>query len=558
VKRRAPKIRHQRGAALILFATVLVLGVAWYTVGALSKAPRTTAEREIATGQALAAAKRALLSYAAQYAARTDHDVPGRLPCPESLSSYGTSTEGQAASSCSNTTTEWGRLPWRTLGIDRPRDGDGEMLWYVLGPGFRSAPINFGSVGQLTVDTATNAAVALIIAPGAAVDTQFDPDTPPAGCTRSNQSTSRYATPLAPARFLECGNDTGSFVTTGTAKWFNDRVVAVTAAELMAAIAGPVADRLQRTVTPVLAAWDQTEQSARGKSWGTNWSLAYLPFAASFSNPATNDYCGDAGASPSREGLPPTASRSSGSCGTDWSGAVSLLLGLVSLGCNNNGTELTCTFLRLFAPAPFSARVTATAQNVAGSFRGTLAASDITVTGGGSATLSAPTISTTTGAATAVVDASWPVLGLFAVVQVRVPNLPDAVFMSVTAHSSYTSTQWFRDNNWHQFVYYGVAPGATVNPASACAAAGDPGCLTLNGLPASNGSADNKKLILTLMGPALATQSQPSNDPMQYLESHTVGTAVYTASTSTSTFNDRATACPFEQTTSGGTVTICN
>src|SRR5712692_9520821 len=63
--------RAQRGAALILFVTILILGIAWYTVGALGKAAPGTAEREAQTGIALQSAKRALLSHIARQAGRT-------------------------------------------------------------------------------------------------------------------------------------------------------------------------------------------------------------------------------------------------------------------------------------------------------------------------------------------------------------------------------------------------------------------------------------------------------------------------------------------------------
>ncbi|MGA8006881.1 MAG: hypothetical protein WCA17_12345 [Burkholderiales bacterium] len=541
--------------------TVLVIGVVWYTVGALGKAAPTAADREIATGHALGQAKQALLAYAAQYAARSTTIEPGQMPCPEFLSSIGTNNQGQAGTSCSNSSPTVGRLPWETLGVDEIRDGYGEPIWYVLSPGFRSAPINFGTLGQLTYNGNPNAAVALLIAPGPALNTLSDPATPSAGCSKVNQQVStRNTASLNPQNFLECGNDTGNNTVLGNSQWTNDRVVAITAAEWAQTIAGPVADRLQRQVAPVLASWDQTELSVRGKSWGSTYGLPYMPFASSFSDPATNDYCGNAGAPPMREGLPPTASESSGTCATNWTGSVSLLLGLLNLGCSNSGTELVCTFLNLFGVAPFSARVTATAQNVANSFRGTIVASDVWVSGGGSYSFALSSFSATTGAASVTVDASWPLLGLFSFVQVHIPNLPDAVFMADSSQPSYAATAWFLNNDWQRFAYYAVGSGVTLSPTSVCAAPGDGGCLTLDGMPASNGSASDKKLVLALMGPGpVGAQTQPSNNPANYLESHASGSTIYTAATVTSAFNDRFAACPFQQTpASGGPIAICN
>jgi hypothetical protein len=250
-RRSAPAPAAQRGAALILLITVLVLGVAWFVVGALGKAAPTSADRDTLSGAALGQSKRALLAYVAQYAARSGTIEPGQMPCPEFLSSIGTGNQGQAGTSCSNASPTVGRLPWETLGVDEIRDGYGEPIWYVLSPGFRAAPINFGTPGQLTYNGNPNTAVALLIAPGPPLNTASDPATPPAGCSKVNQQVStRNTASLNPQNFLECGNDAGNNSILGNSQWTNDRVIAITAAEWADAIAGPVADRLQRQVAP--------------------------------------------------------------------------------------------------------------------------------------------------------------------------------------------------------------------------------------------------------------------------------------------------------------------
>ena len=169
-RRRPPALARQRGVALILLITVLVIGVVWYTVGALGKAAPTAADRDTISGAALGQAKQALLAYVAQYAARSSTIEPGQMPCPEFLSSIDTSKQGQAGTSCNSALPKVGRLPWETLGVDEIRDGYGEPIWYVLSPGFRNAPINFGTPGQLTYNGSPNAAVALLIAPGPALN----------------------------------------------------------------------------------------------------------------------------------------------------------------------------------------------------------------------------------------------------------------------------------------------------------------------------------------------------------------------------------------------------
>lgn len=567
--------KRERGAALVLFAAILVVGVAWFTVSALGKASPSTAQREIKTGQAAQAAKRALLGYIAQYAARTDHDVPGRLPCPELLNSIGTGNEGQAPGACSNTVIEVGRLPWRTLGADRLVDGYGEPFWYVLSPGFRQSPINFDTLGQLTLDGALNAAVALIIAPGPPLQTQFDPDVEPAGCTKRNQVGNRFATPLNPLDFLECGHGdtvTNNYVTSGSTKWLNDRVLVVTAAEVMDALGGPVADRIQRQVAPALETWRSSTSLA-------DWGTSFLPFASTIaagtltSTPATNDLCGNSNI---EEGMPPTASASVAACSTSWSsGSVTQLplpLGLFTfLNCSQLGSELRCRFTSL--ALPLTARVTATAPRVSRGFRAATRATDITITNSSDIPIVGATITNLSSSissvspynATLTFDVSVP-LGTLGQVRVHIPNLPDAAMLSSPAVS------WFIANGWDRHTYYAVARFVTMNPgAIECTAAIFTGCLTVNNLPASNGNTNDKHLVLVLMGRPVTGQSRSCTqdlngnlimdcvDLAQHMEGEnaTSGNNRFVMPTVSSSTNDRIAACPFRQTSATGTVSMC-
>ena len=77
--------RRQQGVALLVVLTVLVLGVAWFAIGAGKSLVVTDYQREAKTGTALREAKAAVLAYAAQYAARSTTAEPGQMPCPESL-----------------------------------------------------------------------------------------------------------------------------------------------------------------------------------------------------------------------------------------------------------------------------------------------------------------------------------------------------------------------------------------------------------------------------------------------------------------------------------------
>lgn len=547
--RRRPSIR-QRGTALIVFATVLVLGIAWYTVGALGKAARTDAEREIRTGLALQAAKRALLGYVALKAADNTENFPGRLPCPETPSQFGTADEGVAApipgyATCAST----GRLPWRTLGIDQPRDGYGEALWYVVTTGAGGwALLNSGTTlmlnpnvqGTLQYNGQPNTAVALIIAPGAALNTMNDPATPAAPCAKVNQFVAnRYTAPLNPANFLECGNVSGpQYANPGSSQWSNDRVIAITAAEVMDAIAGPVADRIQRQVMPALESWRTTES-------GNNWPGAqFLPYASSFSDPTANDLCGDAGV---RAGLLPVHTTASCIRGTAASASV---LGLVQFPCTQSATSAQCSFQRLFGTAPFSATITVTAP-VALGFRRPVTAAEITVSNGGQVVAGSLSSSYNSGTelGRTQFDVSWPVVNPSQTVTVTIPHPPASAFLSTAAMA------WFVDNNWARYAYYAVTPAGTTG-GPACTPGTD--CLTVNGLPTGTGNANDKRVVLALMGRAVGAQVQPSNSPTDYLESMTSAT-VFNQDRITSTFNDRLAACPFQYTPLSGTpVSVCN
>lgn len=545
---------RQQGAVLIVLLTVLVLGMAWFAVGAIGKAAPARAERDAATGASLRAAKQALLGYIAQKAADGGESTPGRLPCPERLDAPGTANEGVAPPFPGYTPCESvGRLPWRTLGIDQIRDGSGEPLWYAVATGTwalvspsTTLNINPGTANPLTYNGAANAVVAVIIAPEAPVNTMSEPGTAPSPCVKVNQFTARNTIPYVVGNFLECGNSTGTNYALGTAPWSNDRTISITAAEVMDAVAGAVADRLQRQVAPALNEWLSTASLA-------NWGRSFLPYASSFSTPASNDLCGDLDV---LEGMMPAAS--SPTCDTRWTnGTVTQLLGILggSPSCAQiAGDKYRCTFTNLSSILALKIRIRADAPRIGMSFRDPISASDITAVAanGAPGTVSAlsHSLSTSTGTGSVQFEVQLPVLPFGNQVTVTFPNVQ---------RPSDARTNWFVDNNWAAYTYYTIAPGAKLGAASACSAAGDPDCLVLNGFPATTGNASDKRLVLTLMGRAVGTQSQPSSSPTNYLESHTVGASTFSAQTVSSTFNDRHAACPFQQTPASGTpISICN
>ncbi|HEX2648569.1 MAG TPA: hypothetical protein VHN19_01370 [Burkholderiales bacterium] len=552
----------QQGFALILMVMVFIIGVTWYGLGALGKAAMQGYERDRVTAAALKQAKEALLAYLVTTAAMTTDTVdsrqanPGRLPCPESLSHPGTVNEGKAADLLPGYTCgAVGRLPWKSLGVDQIRDGYGEPLWYAVPLGTwaktttaTALTINPGLANQMTYDGTASAVVAVIIAPGAGLNTTGEPGTPSGTCSgfaKVNQLIStRNAVPLIAANFLECGDATGAnYTTIGTSPWSNDRTISITAAEVMDAIAGAVADRMQRQVAPALEEWRSTQSLA-------NWGASFLPYASTFTQPASNDLCGNSGVV---EGTIPVVSAVGSTC-TAWGGGnVSGLLGsLLFLGCAQSGSNYQCFFFNTGFGA-LTTRVTATVSNVSGAFRAPITSASVTNDSGGTNSNFSLTFSPVTGSATLSVDLSFGLLGFLSLVTVTIPDLGNAAMLSDSRMT------WFTGNDWSRYAYYTIAPGAKAGAASACSGSGDPDCLTVSGLPVANGNTDDKRFVLTLMGRAVGSQAQPSASVTDYLESHAQGTTSFTSSVVTSAYNDRQATCPFKVTfTDSTTSVLCN
>ena len=124
----------------------------------------------------------------------------------------------------------------------RLRDGAGERLWYALSDNFRNNPklaggLNSETLAQLILDGASgpnDKVVALIIAPGVELAAQ-----------------NRTLFPGAVAHYLESNNASvgdQSFVSADASVDFNDRVVAITRAELMGAVERRVMGEVSRVL----------------------------------------------------------------------------------------------------------------------------------------------------------------------------------------------------------------------------------------------------------------------------------------------------------------------
>jgi hypothetical protein len=275
----------------MIFAALLVFGTSWMVISSLSSTRGTSSDRQTRNAAVLQQAKSGLLGYMAVSSSEGTNDYPGKLPCPEAANP---SQEGVADAFCSLPAV--GRLPWRTLGLEKLVDVDGEPLWYVVSPGFNrpgtgtALKINSDTPADLTVDSVSAAAVAIIIAPGKALSVPSS-----ANCAQRAQARARSAGgsltfPLDLRDYLECENATSpadkTFVTAGPANAFNDQMVRVTHAELFGIVEAAVAKRFETEIVPML------KSVYASGTWGASATTPRFPFAASFASPDTATFQG--------------------------------------------------------------------------------------------------------------------------------------------------------------------------------------------------------------------------------------------------------------------------
>ncbi|MGH8749076.1 MAG: hypothetical protein ACREU5_08200 [Burkholderiales bacterium] len=609
--------RKQHGAALLLFAAILILGFAAFLYQRLGKWGEATPTRQNVNGAVLQQAKQALIGYIAKEVLDLTEDVPGRFPCPESPSDAGTTNEGRAAGNCSPTGTNRtvGRLPWRTLGLDKLVDASAEPLWYavsqnwVMVSGFPPTPplINDGTAGQFSFD-GTSDVVAVIFAPGKAISTSPNANQLAAGCVASNQFRSdRSHVPSGGnpdyRDYLECLNAASpigtsfgvSVVDNATNVVLNDQAITITAKEVLNAIQGPLAERLQRTVAPLLSEYSGLWPSGN-----------FMPYAVAFSPPEFGlplaQYCGPTATTPQKsEGLLPLAPNS-GSCVSTWNN-VSISGSVTSLGCTTlPSTNVQCTFSYyrltglgavLFGGGATSTDVTieATAPHAAASFRKPLTPSDVIVPPGliaqaatftprtdGDAKLSLQIRVTGTQlcdnillglvcnllpgvlATSTNVSVQFPQLGttvpltgnqLSAAVMNNNPSLDLLVAFPagtvLPGSPTVTLTQddphyWFLWNEWYRYTYYAIAPGTSAAQIGSN--------LTVNLFPSAYGSSTDKHFVLTLMGPPVNGQTRSATAALnQYVEGDNAATGASPRTFAYQVFsvsgNDRVATCPF-------------
>lgn len=118
----------QKGAALIIFAVIFALVASAYLLSSLEGGTQKV-EREKTTSASLAKAKAGLIGYSVSYRR------PGSMPCPDTNNDGVTDPNGNI-----DCYSNIGRLPWRTLGLEDLRDGNGDRLWYSISSNFRNVP----------------------------------------------------------------------------------------------------------------------------------------------------------------------------------------------------------------------------------------------------------------------------------------------------------------------------------------------------------------------------------------------------------------------------------
>jgi hypothetical protein len=509
--------------------------------------------------QVLSQAKRALIGWMAINAA-TDNN-PGRLPCPQAWGDVGTTNEGRAAANCSVPAVGW--LPWRTLGLDRPLGASGNQIWYVISPGWHlpsagaTLSINSDSTGQLTLSG--QAAVALVVAPGAALAIAPNANQIAAGCAARNQSQvlALPGTPPNPLDFLECQNGStadnvfaASVVDNAVNKVFNDQVLAITAADVMPALEAAIAERMQREIAPALQSVYTSSQYAGipgsspmypyaapfGGGPGTSASFqgvagtyqGLLPFSQTQGcNPATDARCTTTllAWSPAPPNPPPPAYKTGGygsiqtqSCSWQSSNNVAMCEGEYREDSGN------------VSGAGMLIEMTATINNVARGLRridwtkAQVVARNDSPDPWEQVTLepSSPpdTTMNTDGSVTVKFRARLPNIdakGWVTWAQYRISLdravIGDHFLLDPATSGPGAATSWFVRNQWYRLLYYAVAQQNTAGALSAFDCTPSTNCLSFN-------ATQNVRALLVLAGRSLGSPpaARPNGSLKDYLE----------------------------------------
>ena len=563
----------QRGFALIALLSLAALISAFLIASALNlTGAGISKEREERSMNALRQARAALIAYAAseqwqKYMGEVTMQ-PGALPCPDILHGPllpdGTDPdEGDSDCVFPLTSSLIGRLPFKTLGINDLRDASGEQLWYALSANFRKASgttiinsdtqacdtpaCNPGESHLTVAGTApANNVVAVLFAPGEAL----------LGQTRSsNPMDPAHNNPASYLENFTLGDGIHfTFTTTALPSGtFNDRVLVITQAELMAAVEPVVAARIEREIKPLLQDYFN--------KWG-----AYpfpVPFGGGGPPIAQSSYLGVS--TPTPHGLLPLTNVPTTFA---WTGAaVTQLVGHPMETGNSNVTSSICTInsspRQALCQVNYSGggddrpvivlEVFLSNANIlfADVPSGTTAPNGITMVDNDGDSLAPgpygqwssvlpdfpPTrtfVARAAGGALTYTGRLRPAGSTEGRVTITVPLPPPAVlnFLLIISDNpgppvgppadANPNGAWFIANQWYKQTYYAVSPGyapggVAVGSSAACSPLpATPSCLKVNNLlPAPS---NNKGAILVLAGRSLNGSPRPPGIA-NYLES---------------------------------------
>ncbi len=212
-KRSPPHFHQQKGVVLIALLTLIVLIFSALSLKQLNRAELKRLKLD-KSHLVLAEAKQALIAYASENFAAvncgTNCPRPGDLPCPD------LDNDGEAEGTCSTQQSRLGRLPWKTLGLNDLKDGDGESLWYAVSNRYKNnprlLPLNSNTTGSISLRNTSgqlindasnnNGLVALVIAPHASLSR-----------SDGQQQSRTQANQLVASHYLEIafGEDNASF-----------------------------------------------------------------------------------------------------------------------------------------------------------------------------------------------------------------------------------------------------------------------------------------------------------------------------------------------------------
>jgi hypothetical protein len=201
-RRSTASLTSQRGAALLIFALILISTLLAFFLSRLNSVTLGTQRDQISI-DALAQAKEALIGFAATYrdthpdAGNNNDKLFGYLPCPD------TDNDGESDSCGATDVSLVGRLPWKTLGLPPLRDGSGECLWYAVSGRAKDNPktaiFNWDTLGQFIIQDAGGATLAgataheqplaIILAPRSPLAAQSRTSAGASECGGSNTAT---------------------------------------------------------------------------------------------------------------------------------------------------------------------------------------------------------------------------------------------------------------------------------------------------------------------------------------------------------------------------------